>query len=403
MTFGIPEAIGLGVTVISSAFGIAQGQAADNKADDIAKAQFEYDTAMYEFDLEERDRLYDYAVDQTNIARNNALNNINYQEQSALQDWKFEEEMSIANYNAQVDAYNKSERIFEQQVDFNAVAAQTAYNQNVDQLADRKTKAGFDLEIINETLGKAVAKSQSQLGTIDNKLDSQRKQTGISKALRGVTYRGQQAETAAKIQDSRSEGATAQGRLMARGQSGNSIRKGKASIAQQIGVKQARLLDGMTRFDSQYKLGDMKDSQSLANFEVDSKIQRNTINTMAEYDQLAANRGIRQVDESVKSAERDFNSQNMKIANDLFGANLKADAARRSKPGERVAIPKPLELPRPDIQDPYKPGDPPEPIKGAGSRGINTLGALAQTANNLAGLDYGAIFNVPKSTQNKVV
>ena len=38
--------------------------------------------------------------------------------------------MSIANYNAQVDAYNKSERVFERQVDYNATAADVAYQQN---------------------------------------------------------------------------------------------------------------------------------------------------------------------------------------------------------------------------------------------------------------------------------
>ena len=120
MPFGIPEAIGLGITAVSSGLGILQGAKADGKADDIAKAQYEYDMAMYEYDLEERDRLYEYAVDQTNIARNNALNTINFQEQSAIQDWKFEEEMSISNYNAQVDAYNKGERLFEKQVDYNS-------------------------------------------------------------------------------------------------------------------------------------------------------------------------------------------------------------------------------------------------------------------------------------------
>ena len=393
MPFGIPEAIGLGITAVSSGLGILQGAKADGKADDIAKAQYEYDMAMYEYDLEERDRLYEYAVDQTNIARNNALNTINFQEQSAIQDWKFEEEMSISNYNAQVDAYNKGERLFEKQVDYNSIAADIAYQQNADQLIDRKTKAGFDIEALDQQLNQALAKSAYAKASVENKLDSQRKQTGLSKALKGLQYRTQEAETAAKIEDSRSKGQTAKGRLMARGQSGNSVRKGVNSIMQQVGTQQARLLDGLTRFESQYKLGVMKDSQALANFEQESKIQINQIDTMSEYDQMTYDRGMRQVDESVKSAERAFNSNNLKIANDLFGANLRADAARRAKPGDRVAIPKPLQQPRPDIQDPYRPGDPPEPIEGAKSGGVNTIGALAGAANNLAGLNWGTITN----------
>ena len=382
----------LAVSAIGTAFGIAGGAKADSDNSKAVEAQYEYDTAMYEFDQEERDRLYDYTMDQTDIVRNNTENNINFQEQTSLQSWKFEEEMSIANYNAQVDAYNKSERIFERQVDYNAVAANVAYNQNVDQLRDRKTKAGFDLERIDQTLNQALAKSSYAKAGIENKLDGQRKQTGLSKALKGLQYRSQEAEVANKIEDSRSKGQADKGRLMARGQSGNSVRKGANSIMQQVGTQQARLLDSLTRFDSQYKLGVMKDSQALANFTQDSKIQINQINTMSEYDQMTADRGIREVDESVKSAERAFNSSNLKIANDLFGANLKADAARRSKPGERVAIPKPLQLPRPDIQDPYKPGDPPEPIKGVKSN-VNTINAIGAGLQNLAGLDYGAITN----------
>ena len=382
----------LAVSAISTGFGIFGGVKADNDNSKAIEAQYEYDMEMYEFDLEERDRLYDYTMDQTDIVRNNTENNINFQEQTSLQSWKFEEEMSIANYNAQVDAYNKSERVFERQVDYNATAADIAYQQNQNQLQERRIKAGFDLERIDQTLNQALAKSSYAKAGIENKLDGQRKQTGLSKALKGVQYRSQEAEIANKIEDSRSKGQADKGRLMARGQSGNSVRKGANSIMQQVGTQQARLLDSLTRFDSQYKLGVMKDSQALANFTQDSKIQINQINTMSEYDQMTADRGRREVDESVKSAERAFNSNNLKIANDLFGANLKADAARRSKPGERVAIPKPLELPRPDIQDPYKPGDPPEPIKGVKSN-VNTINAIGAGLQNLAGLDFGAITN----------
>ena len=61
-----------------------------------------------------------------------------------------------------------------------------------------------------------------------------------------------------------------------------------------------------------------------------------------------------------------------------------------SKPGERVAIPKPLELPRPDIQDPYKLEILSEPIKGVKSN-VNTINAIGAGLQNLAGLDFGAI------------
>ena len=155
------------------------------------------------------------------------------------------------------------------------------------------------------------------------------------------------------------------------------------------------MLDGLVRAESEWKIGVMKDEQALAISEFSTKNAMNRIDTNVQQAQYDAAIGRNEIDQSIMSAQRSYNSDNLRIANDMFGANLKADAQRRSMPGERIATPKPLALPRPDIQDPYKPGDPPEPIKGAKSGGINTLNALSGAANNLAGLDWGAITNKP--------
>ena len=348
---------------------------------------------MYDYNLEERDKLHAYTMDQTNIARQNALNNIAYKEELLKDDWQFKETLSIRDYNNQVAAFNKSEQTFGKQMKYNMVAADQAYYDNALQLNERKTSAQFNLEQTESTLGRQLADATYKKRGIENQLDSRRKSTAYSKVFKGLELSSKEAETAANIQDSRLKGMASEGRLMARGQSGNSIKRGVNTIAAQTGVVQARLVDSLVRAESQYKTGVMKESQELANFVYDSKNAISTINTSTEYNKYDADLSRRAIDESVKSAERSFNSQNMKIANDLFGANLKADAQRRSMPLERIATPKPLALPRPDIQDPYKPGDPPEPIKGAGSGGINTLGALTGAANNLAGLNFGAMFN----------
>ena len=59
----------LAVSAISTGFGIFGGVKVDNDNSKAIEAQYEYDMEMYEFDLEERDRLYDYTMDQTDIAR----------------------------------------------------------------------------------------------------------------------------------------------------------------------------------------------------------------------------------------------------------------------------------------------------------------------------------------------
>ena len=387
--------IGLGATVIGGVLGFGQAQKQDRASNDAVDAQNEYNAKMYEYNIDERDRLYDYSMDQTNIARNNTLNNINYQEELLRDDWKFREELSIRDYNNQVAAFNKSEQIFDKQVQYNTLAADQAYQENALQLFEREVSAQFNLEKVESTLGRQLADAQYKKGDLNNIQKGRRQDTAFSKAMKGLQLRSTEAETAANIQDSRLRGMAAKGALMARGQSGNSIKKGAASIGVSVGVQQARLVDGLVKAESEFKIGVMKDEQTLANSEFSTKNAIATINTATQYNKYDADQGRRQINETVKSAQRSFNQSNMKIANDMFGANLKADAQRRSMPSDRIETPKPLALPRPDIQDPYKPGDPPEPIENAQPGNINTLGALAGTANNLAGLNWAGMLNKP--------
>ena len=381
-----------GVSMVAGLFGGAQ---ADSAADEAIEAQYEYDMETWQFGLDERDRLYDFTMDQTNIARNNSNNNITYQEGLLVNDWKFKEELSIRENNNQIAAFNKSEEVFGQQVNYNQLAADQAYQDNILQLQERTIKGEFDMMKLESQLRAKINDSKYEKADLENQQIGRRKDTAFNKALRGLQYRTKEAETASNIQNSRLQGMSAEGSLMARGQSGNSVMKGVASIGVGVGVQQARLLDGLVRAESQWKIGVMKDEQALAISEFSTKNSMNRIDTNVQQSQYDAAIGRNEIDQSIMSAQRSYNSDNLRIANDMFGANLKADAQRRALPGERITTPKPLALPRPDIQDPYKPGDPPEPIKGAKSGGVNTLNALSGAANNLAGLDWGAITNKP--------
>jgi hypothetical protein len=384
-----------GMFAVQAGIGIWQGSQQDKAGNDAADAQNEFNEKMYEYNLEERDRLYGYTMDQTNIARQNAENNIAFKEELLKDEWKFKESLGIRDYNNQVAAFNKSEEVFGKQLQYNYAAADLAYQDNELQLFERRVSAQFNLEKVESTLGRQLADATYKKRGIENQVEGKQKATAYSKTLQTMQLSSKEAETAANIQDSRLKGMVTEGRLMARGQSGNSVKRSMASIATQTGVMQARLVDGLVRAESQYKVGVMREAQDLANFEYDAKNSISQINTSTEYNKYDANHSRRSLDESVKSAERSYNSQNMKIANDMFGANLKADAQRRAMPQDRIETPKPLALPRPDIQDPYKPGDPPEPVKNAGPGNMNTLGALAGAANNLAGLNFSAMFNTP--------
>lgn len=87
--------------------------------------------------------------------------------------------------------------------------------------------------------------------------------------------------------------------------------------------------------------------------------------------------------ESITSAEKQFDTSIKKINIEKMGADLAAEAARMIKPERAPALPKPVKLPRPVLQDAYVPRKPPEPIKGAMATSSGWGGVLS-SAGSLA-------------------
>ena len=148
--------------------GLIGGVQADNAADEAIEAQYEYDMQMWEYDKDERDKLYDFTLDQTNIARNNSNNNIAYQEELLVNDWKFKESLSIREHNNQIAAFNKSEKVFGQQVNYNQLAADQAYQENILQLQERTIKGEFDLMKLESQLRAKINDSKYEKADLEN-------------------------------------------------------------------------------------------------------------------------------------------------------------------------------------------------------------------------------------------
>lgn len=105
----------------------------------------------------------------------------------------------------------------------------------------------------------------------------------------------------------------------------------------------------------------------------------------------AYGRNIAILEESMRSANKQYISNLQKIDIEKLGSDLAAEAARMIKPERLPEIPPPLALPRPKYQKVYKPKKAPKPIKGAVATG-GFSGALADSVATLGALNWGAAF-----------
>ena len=109
-------------------------------------------------------------------------------------------------------------------------------------------------------------------------------------------------------------------------------------------------------------------------------------------------RTIGRLDESFRSAQTESQSQMRDIAIRKYGSDLQAYNERVLRPEELPGIPKPLALPVPELQEAYKPGELPEPVKGV-AYGGNTLSAIGGGLQSAANVVAGApsFFNAKPS------
>lgn len=88
--------------------------------------------------------------------------------------------------------------------------------------------------------------------------------------------------------------------------------------------------------------------------------------------------------ESARSAETQFQKSIAKINLEKYGADLNAEAQRMIKPEREPALPKPMKLPRPVLQDAYVSKKPPAPVKGAMATSAGWGGVLGAAGGVMA-------------------
>jgi len=239
-----------------------------------------------------------------------------WKDMSAVRQWDYQTQMQEAQYNAQVAAYNRSERFYEAQIAYNRKAADMAYEQEAAVTKERYFALAYQ--------GAA-----------------QELATDMKRAETGMKLQASRAESAFKLQDLMVKQVQGEGKVRARGRVGRSADKQYQSLVAEAGRATAQLKAQMTANDQQY-------NQARYGIEAERSLQKE------------------QWEQSKLSIGEAYTRATKKIGLDEYGANLKADANRMMKPSPPIPIPKPLETPRSVIIDSMLPVRNSAPVWGSG-------------------------------------
>ena len=407
--------------------------------DEVADLTHEQAMNNYEYDWDQTQRRYTHQILQNENQRRDMANQHAYQTAQHEQQWMYANALQEQEYNSQMAAYNKSERLYEHQVDMNQIAADMAIEAQRAQTSERFQQLAFEATKAISTFGKDRTDLAVQDATADLKFAGQKadlalqgqtvdldiygKRTAASRKKQELTI-GEQTKrgiTALQSVEDAVKGMQALGKAKARGQAGRSAEKQYQSLLAQQSRLQAAKAYQLNRTDLATRLAVNGVDQTMREQEVGAAIAHTKIGVAG----IQAEAGYDLSKEGIKAAtthvnemfdigvdERDATSLSIegahnrslrKIDHDQYAANVAADFNRMSKPGMGVPIPKPLEIPMATIMDPLLPVKGKEPVWGAnmgaassagssGGGGPTAGGALGGAAN---GFMMGAATGMP--------
>tara|TARA_R100001463_G_scaffold42462_2_gene89011 strand:- start:1464 stop:2504 length:1041 start_codon:yes stop_codon:yes gene_type:complete len=320
------------------------GARQDSRHDEQIEIAYKQALNDHEYQWDTAQRGYNHQVLQNAVARFNQEETLGYQEATQKQAWKHQMQIREMKYNSDVAAYNKSEKLYGAQVEYNQVAADLAYENETNVTKERYMDLSFRaLEAQQEYQSKRYS-TQTELNTNRAKASFE-----------------SQSNTIKKIQ--------ALGQARSRGTQGRSAQKQVQSIEASAGMNTAAMYDALTRTEGSF-------NENMAG--LDSSLLT----------------GKQRRSEETLSIQRSNKNALRKIRHDQYGANLHADAQRMSMPSLGPALPKPLEMPRAVIMDPMLPVNSKRPLKGAGSGGVGAAQdqtRMMSSIGSVAGMAIGSM------------
>ena len=291
----------------------------DNKEEDNAEAQFEYDKKFRAYEIKKRDENYDFALDQHEFAKWNAENMRQYKNETAKNDWTYREEMREFDYNNQIKTYNSSMDTYHRQMDYNADAAELSSADHTRKYNEQLTSIGFKHE---DMLMKHGFAQESMTRDMQRK-----KEAGVG-----------------KLEDLKLQSMKKKGDVQNMGQVGRTAHKNVQSVMAMFAGQQRAIVDSIVRDEGDYSFGMRKAS-------------------------IEMNKGKRELYESMKSAQAQHDINQQHVLLQKYSADMAAENNIAPLPTLPPEFPAPLDIPETKILAPKPPGeDPPMPIKRAISK-----------------------------------
>lgn len=321
-------------------------EAAERKAKKIAKNVNEYNLRAFE-------------VDQQNY-----FNQRDYEFQIATQNWERGKEIQDFEFSQLMRQYAKSVGIYEQQLTFNDLAAETAYANESAALAGLFTQQAFAREDQMMGLQRALTEISLNRRTTDLEMQSVRNKgtfgiTAIQENLKEYTK-----QTDFKKQSALVDALQAQGKNELR-QAGGSARKGAQSTM-------AGFYRGMTELSSALSGKQRQAALQVAELGLETSLLTKKLEIQAESLDNAAMSAIadaqfnmRVLDADIASAVAQSERNMQQISLQKYGADLNAAANLMIKPEQRPYAPAPTLAPERVFIEPMKvrPGAVAQPVQ----------------------------------------
>ena len=305
-------------SVVSGLFGGSQQSAANRQAEKLAKLQHQAAKSQWRFNKTTDRRQIKHATKGVAIQRQNIEQQLAYEEATANQSWRYQMQIQAFDYNNQMRAYNKSVQTANQQMSFNNLAHDYA-------------------------LQDAARWEQEQ----NVMLDFEEKSTMMEYRFnqRGEALNMQQAETT--LQQTRAMGQLEQQKSYVKGlkEAGTATAKGAMGISGEKAAQAAIAEAGAETASIIQQVFGAEQNYGLTSEAINMKLEQLNDFFYLDKAQLAASRV------SLRNQGKAMRNQ---AALSKYQADLNAIASIMLEPMMPPAIPKPLDLPRPTLQDPLK-------------------------------------------------
>ena len=337
--------------------------------EEVADLQHEQAMNSYDYDWDNTQRQYNHMLLQNKTQKQDQLVQHTYQTAQQEQQWMFANAQKEQKYNADMAAFNKSERLFDWQVDMNHISANMARDEQLAQTKERYQALAFETQ--TAALQYSAKKTDLSLQGLGADLDISSKRTAGQGKKQGLTIDQQtkRGQAAAQSVEDEVKGMQAMGQVEAKGQAGGSAAKQYQAIAAQSSRLQAAKAYQLNRSDIATRLALYGVDKTLAQQEAGARLTNAQIGQAGLYADMENALGIEQREATRLSIGSAHDRAEKKIIHDQYVANVQADFNRMSAPSMGIPIPKPLEIPMATIMDPIIPVKGKPPVWGAGGGG----------------------------------